>query len=37
MEEAVRFAHAAAACAIEGWGTEGIAGRERLLERMGGS
>ncbi|MGA7731874.1 MAG: PfkB family carbohydrate kinase [Chloroflexia bacterium] len=29
-----RFAHAAAACAIEGEGTEGIPGRERLLGRV---
>ncbi|MEO8288722.1 MAG: PfkB family carbohydrate kinase [Chloroflexota bacterium] len=33
--ESARFAHAAAAYAIEGWGTEGIPGRGNVLERMG--
>ena len=34
LEEAARFAHATAACAIEGWGTETIPTRERAFERM---
>jgi sugar/nucleoside kinase (ribokinase family) len=37
MEGSVRFAHAAAACAIEGWGTEGIATRDEVLRRIANS
>jgi sugar/nucleoside kinase (ribokinase family) len=36
LEEAARFAHVTAAYAIEGWGTESIPVRERVLQRMGG-
>lgn len=35
-EASVMFAHAAAACAIEGWGTEAIPDRERVLARIEG-
>jgi sugar/nucleoside kinase (ribokinase family) len=34
LEEAARFAHATAACAIEGWGTEAIPTRNKVLERI---
>jgi sugar/nucleoside kinase (ribokinase family) len=34
LEEAARFAHATAACAIEGWGTETIPTRKEVLERI---
>jgi sugar/nucleoside kinase (ribokinase family) len=34
-EESARFAHAAAACSIEGPGTEAIPTRQRLMERRG--